>query len=467
MTELEKRKIRKQDRFQGIEPFKRRIRVESPTPELMQEGESVTGSRLTAEWLKIKSATGSGTEPSIRLTAHLRNLLSAKHTVTMAGRTQAMHIAIRLAAEQQYGRKTPADMTRLLAGCHVFCPDFTSIETVLPILYEGGEPVFIDALEENWCTDPEALEIAFEKYPDVRIVITSGVYGFAGSIKEIRNICREHNAILIEDATESLCAHKGVGDYIVAGLTAGWNMGGGAVLLTDNDEAAGRAKRMISTSQESSLERVSATILPTGGNPPWRQQETIGYAYQMPEIIAALTEASLAHIRGYLTRKKEIYTGYLQAFDPGLITMNEPVVGETANYSTSAILLESAIPFKEIRTQREYTYRSIHGTASPMEIVEALDAFGAEAFPVYKPMHMQPLFLGCDQISLDGSILEYADKDGDREELFPRHNASKYLFEHGVCLPGSVDMTTEEQDRIIQIVRACFNGADMKAVKRA
>lgn len=510
MTELEKRKIRKQDRFHGIKPFKRIIKAEAVLPR-SAAGVLIPGSTDKAETMPPGSADKAETQTQCitsveRLESRMQELTGASHAIALAGRTQAVHMALRLAAEQQYGKKTIADATRLLAGKSVFCPDFTSIETVLPILYEGGEPVFIDALEENWCMDPEALEIAFEKYPDVKIVITSGVYGFSGSIQEIRDICREHGALLIEDATESFFAERErtitddvpaceckvaarypspnppdnltqrrviqgatgspqIGDYTVVGLDAGWNKGGGgAVLLTEYTEEADKARRILGTAKEDT---------------PWHQHEIVYYDYRMPEIVATLAKDSLTQIDGYFSRKREIYERYLKAFDPGMITMNEPSSEDdgssnyssnhssncSSNYSTSAILLESAIPFREIRTQREYTYHSLHGTASPMEMVEALQAFGAEAFPVYKPMHMQPLFMDCDQISLDGSIRDYEDREV--EDLFPRHNAAKYLFEHGVCLPGSVDMTEDEQAQVIQIVQACFNGADMKEVRKA
>lgn len=425
----------------------------------------------TAEVLEL----GSGGENVEALEEETARFVGVKHAAAFCSSTAAMHMAVRLAAEKVYGeidwggysngisRSSIYEKSSMsesgiyvkgsaLSGRRVFCSDLTSSAMVNPVLYEGGEPVFIDASPWDWGMDPEVLELAFDRYPDVKIVIMAHIYGFPGQIRRVKEICEKHGALLIEDACESFgAAIEGrqtgsFGDYGVLSFGNGQIITGtgGGMILTNDPYDCQKARRLELQSKQSA----------SGGRyDKWK------YCSQMGDIAAGVIRGQMKHLDELIAKKKEIYERYEECFSEDLVLLNPIGKGVEPNYRTSCMTVESSILFQETRSEREYEYKSRHGTAAPMEILDALEAFGVEGRPIWKPMHLQPVFQNYDQITLDGSRREY--EKAKRDDFWVRSNESADIFRKGLCLPSDIRMTEEEQERVIEIVSSCFNGREM------
>lgn len=380
----------------------------------------------------------------------------------------ALHLALKLAGERLYGSasgiSTPEGLGRggALYGKRVFCPDFAALESVAPVVYEGGEPVFIDCGETDWSMDPEVLGLAFRKYPDVRIVIMNHAYGFPGRVMEIKEICHKFGALLIEDCSESLgaevwtegggpeaAASEGVwrkagsfGDYVVLDFSPGRIItgGGGGMLLTDDRYSAEKALYWASGARASV---------------PWDQHEELGYSYGMGDLAAAAVRGQLRHLPEIMEKKKAIYDKYTERLEGDLASMIPIGDGTTPNHWMSCMTVESGIGFRETRDERNYTYAGRHGTAAPMEIIEVLDKFHGGCGPLYKPLSLQPIFQSNEAVTLDGERRSY--RYFYEEDYRVRCHRAREYFESGICLPSNTEMTEEEQDRVAEVILDCFN----------
>ena len=447
MTDIAARCIREQPRFKGIfkkkGKFERRVMLASPT---MHNEEKTFIDKAFDEGFAGRNIA--------RLEKEAAEYIGVKHAAALSSGTAAMHMAVKLAAERIYGSTASISVSGglgkagALHGKRVFCSDFASPTMADAILFEGGEPVFVDASDEDWSMDPEVLEIAFQRYPDVKLVMMNHAYGFPGQILRIKEICEAHGALLIEDASESLgakvCGKQtgAFGDYGILSFGSDKIITGsvGGMLLTDDDYSAKKARSRASHS------RVAT---------PWSQHEELGEDCRMSDIVAGLILGQFQHLEEHIAKKRAIYERYQEELDGDIMYMNPVGEGTEPNYWMSCMTCESNIQFQETRSEREYTYTNQHGTASPMEIYDALEAFNVESSPVYKPMSMQPVFREFDQITLDGSKREYAEFDQDG--FWVRCDVAKECFERGLCLPSDIKMTGEEQERIIEIVRSCFD----------
>ena len=130
--------------------------------------------------------------------------IGVRYAVALSAGSTALHLAMKLAGEALYGKPSPG--TGALSGKYVAASDMTFDATVNPIVYEGGIPVFIDTEYDTWNMDPVALEKAFELYPEIKLVVVAHLYGTPGKVDELREVCRRHGAIIIEDAAESFGA---------------------------------------------------------------------------------------------------------------------------------------------------------------------------------------------------------------------------------------------------------------------
>lgn len=423
LTEVQARRIRKEPRFRGIEKLNNKK----------------TGENIDA------------------LEAELARFVGVRNAVAMDSGVSALRLAVRLAAEKIYGgtgRFNSLEVVNkggVLCGQHVFCSDLASPAAAEYIVSEGGTPVFIDASAEDWGMDPEVLELAFDRYPDVKMVVMSHVYGFPGQIKRIKEICEKQGALLIEDTCDSMGATVDgkpagcFGDYSALGFQENRiaiGNGGGVLLLNDSCET----------------EKAREWILRATAKVPWDREE-VGYHCGMDDVTAGIIRGQLKHLDEHIAKKKAIYEQYQEKFPEDLIMLNPTGEGTEPNYGTSCMTVESNIVFKETRSEWEYEYVSQHGTAAPMEILDALEAFGAVGGTVWKPMHMQPVYSGCDQVTLDGSKKEYEEKHSGG--LWVRSNESAYVYQRGICLPCDSRMTEEEQETVIDIVLSCFNKRDM------
>ena len=310
-------------------------------------------------------------------------------------------------------------------GDVVFVSSLTFSATCNPIVYEKATPVFIDSEPDTWNMDPEALKKAFEKYPNPKAVIVVHLYGTPAKMDEIMEICNAHNVPLIEDAAESLSStYKGrqtgtfgkMGIYSFNGNKIITTSGGG--MLVADDEALTK----------------KATFLATQARDPARhyQHSQIGYNYRMSNVTAGIGRGQLLHIEEHKALKKAIYNRYLEAFkDIPEITLN-PLNpdGDSNCWLTCMTIAEGC-------------------TVTPDMIMDALEAENIESRPIWKPMHLQPIFAENDFITAKGSIKDLSEKE-------TGISVSEDIFNRGLCLPSDIKNTSEDMDFIISIVRKCF-----------
>ena len=344
--------------------------------------------------------------------------IGVNYSVGLSCGTSALHLAMKLAGIKR--------------GDYVFCSDMTFSATVNPVVYEGGIPIFIDSEYETWNMDPRALEKAFSLYPQVKVVVVVHLYGTPGKIDEIKAICDKHNAILIEDAAESFGAtYKGnqtgsFGKYNVISFNGNKIITGscGGMLLTDDENAAKLARKWSTQSRESA---------------PWYQHVDLGYNYRLSNVVAGVIRGQLPHLEEHIAQKKAIYYRYKEAFKGLPVKMN-PFDGNNSvpNYWLSCLIVDKDAMCKQVRTDLEYKYEKEHGKTCPSEILEVLAKHDVEGRPIWKPMHMQPIFGGSKFVS------------------FEDEPCNEDIFERGLCLPSDNKMTPEEQDEVIRIIKECF-----------
>ena len=359
--------------------------------------------------------------------------VGCKYAVALSCGTSALHLAVKLAGVKP--------------GDHVFCTDMTFDATVNPVLYEKAVPIFIDTEYDTWNMDPIALEKAFEMYPDTKVIVVANLYGTPAKMDEICAIARQHNAVIIEDAAESLGAtYRGrqtgtFGSYNAISFNGNKIITGssGGMLLTDDLDAANKARKWSTQSRE---------------NAPWYQHEEVGYNYRMSNVIAGVVRGQLPYLEEHIAQKKAIYMRYKEGFKDLPVKMNpydESIM--EPNFWLSCLLINEDAMCKQVRSDSEACFISERGKSCPTEILEALAAHNAEGRPIWKPMHMQPLYRMNPFVTREGN---------------GRGKTNAYIagvgvdvgadiFARGLCLPSDNKMTVEEQDQIIEIVKNCFN----------
>ncbi len=363
----------------------------------------------------------------------------SKYAVALSSGTAALHMAVKLAGVKP--------------GDRVFCSDMTFAATLNPVVYEGGIPVFIDTEYETWNMDPAALEKAFEIYPEVKVVVIVNLYGTPARIDELKAICDKHGALIIEDAAESLGAtYKGrqtgtFGSYNAISFNGNKIITGssGGMLLTDDLDAANKVRKWSTQSRE---------------NAPWYQHEEIGYNYRMSNVIAGVVRGQIPYLEEHIKQKKEIYQRYKEGFKDIPVKMNpyDRNVCEP-NFWLSCLIIDRDAMCPMVRGETESIFRSESGRSCPTEILEALAKNNAEGRPIWKPMHMQPIFRMNPFITREGDGRAKTNayigggslgKDGDPIDV------GMDIFHRGICLPSDNKMTVEEQNMIIETVKSCF-----------
>lgn len=321
----------------------------------------------------------------------------------------------------------------------------TFAATLNPVVYEGGIPIFIDTEAESWNMDPIALEKAFKMYPDVKLVISAELYGFPGRMDEIKKICEKHGALLIEDAAEAMGASidgtqcGSFGDYSAVSYNGNKIITGssGGCLLTNSIEDANKVRKWSTQARENAI---------------WYQHEEIGYNYRMSNVIAGVVRGQYEYLEEHIAQKKVIYERYGEGLKGLPIQMNPITEGTEPNYWLSALIIDEDAMCKQVRGEKETLYISEEGKSCPTEILEAIFSINAESRPIWKPMHMQPMYRMNECVGRDGSIRCRANEY--IENSYKDVGAD--IFRRGICLPSDNKMTKEQQDRIIQVVRACF-----------
>ncbi len=412
-------------------PFETKVWLSSPTMH-GDELEYITEAYRT-NWM---STVGENINEVERLMAEK---LGCKYAVALSAGTAALHLAVKLAGIRQ--------------GTRVFCSDMTFDATVNPVVYEGGVPIFIDTEYDTWNMDPVALEQAFALYPEVRHIVVAHLYGTPGKIDELRAVADRHHAVIIEDAAESLGAsYRGRqtgtfgtvgcisfnGNKIITGSCGG-------MLLTDDAEAAKKVRKWSTQSRE---------------NAPWYQHEELGYNYRMSNVIAGVVRGQIPYLAEHIAQKKAIYERYRAGFSDLPVSMN-PFDAEASepNFWLSCLLLHPEAMCRQVRSDCEALFTPETGKSCPTEILQALSSINAEGRPIWKPMHMQPIYRMNGFVTREGdgraktnAYISGGSVGRDGRPL----DVGMDIFHRGLCLPSDNKMTPEQHDRIIEIIRACF-----------
>ncbi len=393
-------------------PFENRIWLSSPS----MHGEELQYMTEAYEtnWM---STVGANIDEVERLTAEK---VGCKYAVALSCGTAALHLAVKLAGVKR--------------GDPVLCSDLTFAASVNPVLYEGGVPVFVDTEYDTWNMNPEALKRAFQLYPKAKVVVFAHLYGTPAKVDEIRDICDRHGAVIIEDAAESLGAtYKdkqtgSFGTYNAISFNGNKIITGsaGGCLVTDDKEAADKARKWATQSRE---------------NAPWYQHVEVGYNYRMSNVVAGVVRGQFPHLEEHIAQKKAIYERYKEGFKDLPLKMN-PYNEEHSepNFWLSCITINPEAMCEQQRGELESSYTAVSGKTCPTEILETLAKCNAEARPIWKPMHMQPMyqknvFVKSEEYSLD---------------------VGNDIFERGICLPSDNKMLFQEQNSVIDIIKGCF-----------
>ncbi len=422
-------------RTDGIKPFESKVWLASPTMH-GDELRYITEAYET-NWM---STVGANINEVEKIAAEKAEV---KYAVGLSCCTAALHLCVKLAGEKLYGK--PAVGHGAVEGRRVFCSDMTFDATLNPVVYEGGVPVFIDTECESWNMDPVALEKAFEIYPDVKLVVCAELYGFSGDIRKIKEICEAHGALLIEDAAEAMGATwegkqcGSFGDYAAISYNGNKIITGssGGCLLTNSIEDANKARKWSTQARE---------------NAAWYQHEEVGYNYRMSNVIAGVVRGQYPYLEEHIAQKKAIYERYRDGLKDLPVQMNPIVDGCEPNYWLSALIIDTYAMCKQVRDDNTALYQPEHGKSCPTEILEAISSINAEGRPIWKPMHMQPMYRMNPFITVDGNgrARTNAYIAGGVEDV------GADIFERGCCLPSDNKMTPEQQERIIEIIHRCF-----------
>lgn len=326
----------------------------------------------------------------------------AKYAAAVNSGTAAIHLALKYLGVGQ--------------GDIIFCSSLTFIATCSPVLYQGAVPVFIDSERDSWNMDPMALRKAFALYPKVKAVIVAHLYGTPAKLDEILEICNAYHVPLIEDAAESLGATyhgKQTGTFGRFGILS-FNgnkiitTSGGGMLLTASKEVIDRIKFWATQAREKERHY---------------EHREIGYNYRMSNIVAGIGRGQLLSLKEFVDRKSKLYQTYQKGFaDIPEIAMNPIPQDCQSNYWLSCMT---------INTECKIT---------PLDIILALEEENIEARPIWKPMHLQPVFQDNNFVS----IME--DSKSNAEDIYNR----------GLCLPSDIKNTEEDMTRIITIIRRLF-----------
>lgn len=410
--------------YKDIKPLEKHIYLSSPT----MHGEEIkyVEEAYKTNWM---STVGKNIDEAEKECA---KKIGVKYAVGFSCGTAALHLAMKLANIQK--------------GEYVFCSDMTFSATVNPVVYEGGVPIFIDSERETWNMDPIALEKAFELFPQVRVVVVAHLYGTPGKIDEIRAICNKHNAVIVEDAAESFGAtYKGkqtgsFGDFNIISFNGNKIITGscGGMLLTNDVEVANKVRKWSTQSREAA---------------PWYQHEELGYNYRLSNVIAGVIRGQLPHLEEHIAQKKAIYERYKKGLK-GLPCHMNPYDEKNSepNFWLSCLIIDKEAMCKQVRSEKDVAYIKEHGKTCPSEILEVLSSHNAEGRPIWKPMHTQPFY----------RMNRFVTRNGEGHGRSNAYIAGAFevvnedIFDRGLCLPSDNKITPEEQDRIIELIRACF-----------
>ena len=420
-----------------LKPFEKKIYLSSPTMhgdelKYMQEA-------YETNWMSTVGANLNEIEKRVC------EKIGCTDAVALSSGTAALHLAIKLAGERLYGQPKVGHGT--LEGKKVFCSDMTFDATVNPVAYEGGEAVYIDTEADTWNMCPKALKKAFEIYPDVKLVVVAHLYGTPGKVDEIKKVCDEHGALIVEDAAESFGAtYKGkqtglFGDYSIISFNGNKIITGsaGGMFLAHSKEDADKVRKWSTQAREDA---------------PWYQHEELGYNYRMSNVIAGVVRGQLPYLEEHIAQKKAIYERYKEGFKNLPVKMNPYNEKDTEpNFWLSCIIIDKEAMCKQVRGEQDVLYISEPGKSCPTEILDAIAALNAEGRPIWKPMHMQPIYRMNAFITSTGNGRARSNAYIKETGMV---DVGADIFERGLCLPSDNKMTPKQQDVIIEAVKKCF-----------
>ena len=427
-------------RFAGIKPFENKLWMSSPT--MHGDEQRWVNEAIRTNWV---STVGENINVIERQVAEY---IGCKYAVALSCGTAALHLATKLAGEKLYGQAKPNAGT--LAGHKVFASDVTFDASINPIAYEDGEAVFIDTERDTWNMDPKALKKAFEMYPDVKLVVVAHLYGTPGKMEEIRKIADTHGAFIVEDAAESLGAkYKLNGEWVETGTLGHFNAisyngnkivtgSAGGMFLTDNKEDADKVRKWSTQSREAA---------------PWYQHEEIGYNYRMSNIVAGIVRGQLPYLDEHIEQKRVIYERYEKGLADLPVKMNPWDRDKSVpNFWLSCCVIDEEAMAPMVRGEQDYLWKAEPGKSSPQEILEAISTFNAEGRPIWKPMHMQPIYRTNPFVTAQGNGRGRSNAYIDGKGI----DVGADIFRRGLCLPSDNKMTPEQQAVVIDIIHRCF-----------
>ena len=427
-------------RFAGIEKFSSKVWLSSPT--MHGDEQRWVDEAIQTNWVSTVGANIDTVEKA------MAEYIGVKYAVGLSCGTAALHLATKLAGEKLYGQARPNQGT--LQGHRVFASDCTFDASINPIAYEDGEAIFIDTEYDTWNMSPEALEKAFELYPEVKLVVIAHLYGTPGRMEELKAICDKHGALIVEDAAESLGAKYLLnGEWVETGTLGSYN----CVSFNGNKIVTGSAGGLFLTNSKEDADKVRKWSTQSREAAPWYQHEEIGYNYRMSNIIAGVIRGQIPYLDEHIAQKRAIWERYEKGLADLPVKMNpwdrqksEP------NFWLSCCIIDEDAMAPMVRGEQDYLFASESGKSSPQEILDAIAAFGAEGRPIWKPMHMQPIYRTNPFVTVEGN-------GRGRTNAYIKGSGVDVgadIFRRGLCLPSDNKMTAEQQDRIIEIIHRCF-----------
>lgn len=417
-----------------------KIWLSSPT--MHGEEQKWVDEAIRTNWVSTVGANINAIEEQIA------EYVGCSYAVALSAGTAALHLATKLAGEKLYGQARPHEGT--LQGHKVFCSDVTFDASINPVAYEDGEAVFIDTEYDTWNMCPEALAKAFEIYPEVKLVIVAHLYGTPGKMQQIKDICDQHGALIVEDAAESLGAkYKLNGKWVETGALGDYN----CISFNGNKIITGSSGGMFLTDSKEDAEKVRKWSTQSREAAPWYQHEEIGYNYRMSNIIAGIIRGQIPYLNEHIAQKKAIYERYEKGLADLPVKMN-PWDKENSqpNFWLSCLIIDKEAMAPQVRGEQDYLYKHESGKSSPHEILDAMASINAEGRPIWKPMHMQPIYRTNAFITQEGN-------GRGRSNAYIAGNSidtGADIFQRGLCLPSDNKMTVRQQDKIIEVIHKCF-----------
>ncbi|HYE99785.1 MAG TPA: aminotransferase class I/II-fold pyridoxal phosphate-dependent enzyme [Planctomycetota bacterium] len=327
--------------------------------------------------------------------------IGSRHAAALSSGTAALHLALRLCGVRP--------------GDEVWCSTLTFVASATPILYERAVPVFVDSDETTWGMDPrllaEALDAAARRGRRPRAVVLVHLYGQCADLDAVAEVCERHGVALIEDAAEALGATYRGRSPGTRGRAGIFSFNGNKIITTSGGGML--------VSDDADLIREARELAAQARDPaPHYQHSRLGFNYRLSNLLAAVGRGQLRTLDERVHRRRANFEFYRAAFEgvPGLSFMPEAAYGRGSRWLT-ALLVDPA----EFGAGRE-------------DVRRALEARGIESRPVWKPLHLQPLFETCRVIG--GTV-------------------SERLFDRGLCLPSGSQLTAEDRGRVVAAVLAC------------